>query len=431
MRVVINAQMLSGGLGGGTEQFLMGLVYGLGRASDGPEEYTLVGHWREPDWLEPYLGPNQRIVRGKPDRNERAKELLGPLLAPARAVRRLARRMTSGRHYSTAALVPDSGGFYEAFGAEVAHFPFQIFVRCAIPSIYNPHDLQHLHFPEFFTEEQIACREASYREACRHSRAVVAASSAVRDDLVRSYELDPGKVVVIPCGAPTVLYESPTRGILDGVRERFGLPEEYVFYPGQTWPHKNHLRLLEAIAELRERHAIRLNLVCTGRKNDFWPTLQQEISSRGLSEQVFFLGYVNGPELRAIYHFSKFVVFPSLFEGGGFPVVEALQEGVAVACSAIPPLQEYGGDAVLQFDPLSAESIGQALLRLYGDSDLRAALKIRGRERVRLFSWERTGKMYRALYRKVSGRTLSEEDRQLLQECGVGGEAKDALTLAR
>jgi hypothetical protein len=138
MRVLINAQMLPGGLAWGTEQFLMGLVYGLGRASDGPEEYILIGHWKDPKWLQPYLGPNQKIVSGKPDRRERLREILGPLWLPAHLARRMVRSWVSGRPYSTTSVVPDSDGFYESFGAEVIHFPFQIFARCAIPTVSSP-----------------------------------------------------------------------------------------------------------------------------------------------------------------------------------------------------------------------------------------------------------------------------------------------------
>ncbi len=413
MRVVINAQMLPG-LGGGTEQYLVGLVYGLGRLSDGPEEYILIGHWRDSEWLRPYLGPNQRIVRGKPDQRERVKELLRPLLPAARTLRRLARRLISGHHTPLPSVIHDSDGFYESFGGDVIHFPFQIFVRCAIPSIYNPHDLQHVHLPEFFTEEQITCRELGYRKACEHARAVVATSRAVKEDLVHSYGLEPAKITVIPVGAPTVLYESPTQQLLGEVRQKYKLPERFALYPGQTWPHKNHQRLLEAVHQLRERHGILLNLVCTGRKNDFWSTLHDQILKRNLSGQVHFLGYLDGSELRALYRLSQFVVFPSLFEAGSFPVLEAFHESVPVACSAIPPLQEYGGDAVLQFDPRSVESIVHALLRLLSDSTLRSTLRSRGQERIRFFTWERTGRAYRALYRKIAGRALSEEDRQLL-----------------
>src|SRR5438034_11632768 len=346
MRVLINAQMRSGGLGGGTEQYLTGLVYGLGCLSDGPEEYILIGHWQDPEWLTPYLGPNQRIVRGKPDRREQVKELLGPLLPAARMLRRVTRRLAFDHRAQIPSVLSDSDGFYESFDANVIHFPFQIFVRCAVPSVYIPHDLQHHHLPEFFTEEQITCRDLGYREACERAAAVVATTVAVKEDLVDSYGLDPAKVTVIPVGVPTLLYESPTQQFVGDVRHKYRLPERFILYPGQTWPHKNHHRLLEALHQLRERHGTRMNLVCTGRKNEFWPTLHDQILRRDLSGQVFFLGYVGGSELRALYRLAEFAVHPSLFEGGSFPVLEAFQEGVPVACSAIPPLQEYGGDAV-------------------------------------------------------------------------------------
>lgn len=101
------------------------------------------------------------------------------------------------------------------------------------------------------------------------------------------------------------------------------------------------------------------------------------------------------------------------------PVIEALEEGVAVTCSDIPSLREYGGDAVLTFDPHSTDSIAASLLRISRDDGLREQLRARGKERARLFTWERTGKSYRALYRKVAGVPLSEEELLLLSSDNV------------
>ena len=416
LRVVINAQLLPDGHGGGCEQFLMGLVYALGRLQPGPEEYILIGHPRNLDWLKPYLGPNQKIVPKPMNLTERVKNLPEPLLRPARKVWREARRLLSVHGNLAAVQVAESDGFYESLGAEVIHFPFQSFTRCKLPTIFNPHDLQHVHLPQFFSSEQIGWRETVYREACAYARAVCAESQAVKDDLVRFYGIDPDKVYVIYRGAPTSLYDLPSRHLMHAVAQKYALPRHFALYPAQTWPHKNHVRLLEAIHLLRERHATRLNLVCTGYKNDFWPTIRDRIKQLGLGEQVFFIGYAGSGELRALYRLSQFVVFPSLFEGGGFPVVEAFEEGVPVACSSIPALQEYGGDAVLAFDPTSVEGIARALLSISRKTELRATLRMRGGERIGCFSWEQTGKMYRALYRKVAGQTLSEEDQHLLTD---------------
>jgi len=113
-------------------------------------------------------------------------------------------------------------------------------------------------------------------------------------------------------------------------------------------------------------------------------------------------------------------VFPSLFEGGGFPVIEAFLEGTAVACSNVTSLPEYGGDAVLLFDPNSSTSIAEAVARLWTDDALRADLRAKGSRRVTTFNWDKTARTYRALYRKVAGRSLSEEDRELLRKASGG-----------
>jgi glycosyltransferase involved in cell wall biosynthesis len=414
-KVLINAQLAPGGSAGGIEQFLMGLVSGLGRLTDGEEEYILITRPESPDWLRHLMGPNQRCVAvpaPKPGRAVGIKRLLGPLRRPAGELRIAVHRFLSGGPNGNA--LPQSDGFYESLGGDIIHFPFQAFTRCSIPSIYNPWDLQHLHYPQFWSKKVIACREAVYRGACNCAQAVVTASSAVKSDLQQQYGLDAQKTFVIHCAPPAALYESITDEVLRDVRARYRLPELFAFFPAQTWAHKNHLRLLEALRLLRDRHGIRLNLVCTGAKNEHWPVIAKSIDNLGLQTEVMFLGFVSPIELRSLYRLAQFVVFPSLFEGAGLPVIEAFQERVAVTCSDIPPLREYGDDAVLTFDPLSVESIAASLLRISSDEALREQLRARGLERARLFTWERTGKTYRALYRKVAGVSLTEEDLHLL-----------------
>lgn len=414
-KVLISAQLLPGGGAGGVEQFIIGLVHALGQLDDGPEEYIVIGPDLDPYWLEPYLGPNQRIVPGSPSsRSELMKRLLGPLRRPAGKLWRRARRLLLGSSRLPVPTVPESDGFYESLGANVVHFPHQSFVRCSLPMIYNPHDLQHLHYPQFFTQEELAWHETFCRAGCRYAQAIVAESRWVKNDMVRQYGIDPRKIYVIPWGSPTELYEAMTDKILMDVRQKFRLPQAFALYPAQTWPHKNHIRLLEAIRLLRDQDSLLVNLVCTGKKNDFWTTVAKHIRELRLEEQVRFLGFVSPTELRALYRLAQFVVVPSLFEGGGFPVLEAFREGTPVTCSAVTSLPEYGGEAVLFFDPTSVESIAEAARRITTEPELCATLRQRGSERIRLFNWERTARAYRALYRKVAAHPLSDEERALL-----------------
>ncbi len=382
-----------------------------------------MSHWQYPNWLEPYLGSNQRIILGRQPETPRdpwepAKRLLGPLRGPASKLRRASRRLVLGSPGAFRHAVPKSNGFYESLGAHVIHFPTQGFVHSSVPTIYNPHDLQHLHYPQFWNQDTIDWRETIYPAGCRHSRAVVAESRWVKDDLIRQYGIDPKKIYVIYRGSPTQMYEPITDKDVHYVKQRFQLPGTFVLYPAQTWAHKNHIRLLEAIKLLRDQQGVTINLVCTGRQTDFWPTIKRYIHEFRLHNQVFFLGFVHPAELRALYRLAQFLVFPSLFEGGGFPVVEAFSEGTPVACSALTSLPEYGGDAVLPFDSASVESVAQAVFRMATDPELRATLRTRGAVRAGIFSWERTAKAYRALYRKVAGHPLSDQDQRLLSSAG-------------
>src|SRR5207302_2484882 len=170
------------------------------------------------------------------------------------------RQLASGSRHSSPTEILESDGFYESLGADLIHFPFQNIVRCNLPTIYHPWDLQHLHFPEFVSRDLFVSRERLYRAGCRHAKAVAAPSNAVKNDLVRQYGLDPEKIFVIRQGAPTALCGPVTKESLDHVTRRYELPESFVLYPAQTWRHKNHLRLLEALHLVRTQHNLRINL---------------------------------------------------------------------------------------------------------------------------------------------------------------------------
>ena len=422
LRVAINAQLTPGGACGGVEQFVMGLVHALGCLQDGPEEYVVVCPYTHPDWLRTCMGANQRIVRGPAppqawkDRLEPVKQLLGPMRRPAGEALRTLRRRRGQTVAFRPAVVPKSDGFFEGLGVNLVHFPFQQFARCELPTIFNPHDLQHLHYPEFFTPEQMAVREAVYPTACRLADAVAAESVHARLDIIEKLGLAPDKVYAIHRGPPTeIINDCELQETVD-VREKFRLWESFVLYPAQTWQHKNHLRLLKAIRLVRDTYGIRLNLVCTGRQNDLWPVIETCVQELALDHQVRFLGFVSVQQLRSLYRAAQFMVFPSLFEGGGFPILEAFKEGTPVACSTATSLPEYGGDAALYFDPASEESMASAIYRLHLDTDLRADLKARGIERIARFTWDHTARVYRALYRSVARHTLAVDDAALLAE---------------
>ena len=405
------------GYAGGVEQFVVGLLEGLS-ASGQPQEYVVITHPEHPDWLEPHLCENMRIEpRPWQDVVERCRAAVGRLDSVLKPVARPIIDAVTGRGDPS---VPEDDGFLASLDLDVLHCPTQLYVRSPIPSVYNPHDLQHEHYPDFFESDEIERRRHLYRTGCRDSHAVDVPSMFVREDLQSTYDIDPEKVYPIPRGPPVGLYEPISEEDIAATRRKFDLPEGFAFYPAQTWPHKNHRRLIEAIGYLRENQNVEVPLVCTGRRNEHFESIRATVRECGVTDLVSFLGYVSETELRSLYRLAQFVVIPSLFEGGGFPLLEAWYEGTPVACSGTTSLREKAGDAALLFDPDSSIDIAGAIKTLRTDSERRRHLQKRGTERVGEFNWELTGTVYQALYRWVAGAELGPNERVLLDRSQSG-----------
>ena len=407
MKIAIEVRV-DPGISGGAAPALRSLISALGGLTDGPEEYVLiVGSEELVEWLGP-LAANQRVVMPP---KARERPLLRRALSPI--ARRLRDRLVQPRRWPEVGL---SDGFHESLGCDVVHFPTHAFTVCAIPSIYNPHDLQHLHFPQFFNIDEIAWRETVYPAGCHFAQAVIVNSQWVKDDVVSQYGVSPRKVHVIPEAAPTEFMSGPSVVDLDSLKERYGLPEAFVFYPSMTWPHKNHVRLLEALAYLRDHRGMIVPLVCTGaRHEDSWPQIQSRLSLHGLEDQVRFLGFLPQEHLRGLYKLARCLALPTLFEANSLPIFEAWLEGTPVACSNVTALPEQVMDAGVLFDPLDPAAIGDAVAMLFTDAQLCEELRAKGRRRLNDFDWTRTAKAYRAVYRRSASQRLSEEDRKLLE----------------
>jgi glycosyltransferase involved in cell wall biosynthesis len=417
LRVAINAQFVPHSGAGGLETVLLGLIRALAQLDDGDEEYTIISPADSPASWEPFVGRRQRIVPGPgaaahpSPKREALKRSLGPLLPAATRAYRAAFPLPAPRRWPE---VPISDGFYESLGCDVIHFAYQDFTLCAVPSVYNPHDLQHRHYPQFFLPSVLAWRDVVYTAGCRLSHTVVVTSGWVKRDVEQHYGIDGDKVQIIPWAPPTQIYADLTPETLAAAAKKFATGDSFALYPAMTYAHKNHIRLLEAIALLRDRDRVVVQLICTGDKKEFWAQIERRIEELGLGGQVQFPGMVAPEELRALYRLSQFVVVPTLFEAASGPLFEAWHDGAPTACSTATSLPEQAGDAALLFDPFSVESIADAVKRMATDGALRETLRRNGKRRLRDFSWERTARSYRAVYRRAAGRTLTEEDRRLL-----------------
>ena len=422
VRVAIDARLVPG-QGTGVEQVTVGLIRALGLLDDADDEYVIVTSPKAPDWVAEYLGPNQRIVVG-PDvfRWAGFKRKLGPLRPLGAYFFQLSRRATSlmrpaaKRSGGGGSAEVRSSPFHEGLGVDVVHFPAANFVSTRIPMVFNPHDLQHLHFPQFFKSEYIREREERFQSGCDQAQVVALGSEWAKADFIEHYGLDPAKIQVIPWAAPIQAQRDLDDAKLPEVVSEYGLPEMFVLFPAATWKHKNHIALLRAIASLRDEADLRVHLVCTGSKYDHWPEIEREIELLKLHDQVKFLGMVPIDHLRALYRLAQFLIFPSLHEPASAPVMEAWSEGIPVACSSAAGLMEQVGDGAYLFDPTSVSEIAEALRVMSLDSTLRDDIRQRGIVRSQKFSWEKTARAYRAVYRRLAGRPLDSEESKLLSE---------------
>lgn len=369
MRIVINAQF-DPHHSGGIAQVLIGLAHGLGQL-DGEERFLFVCRPETHDLLLPYLGENSQT---------RINTKTSP--APRSGIR-------------------TSDGFWESFDPDVVHFPYQSYTRLDVPTVFNPHDLQHRRFPSYFSPQECQRRDTLYRQACCEASVIATASPSVKDDIVQHYQIAPEKIAVIGWGSPTIAYRRPSQEQVEATLRQFNLQPGFTIYPAQTWPHKNHLKLIEAIAIARDDLGCPIRLVCTGAMTDHFALIEQLVAKKKLGDLVRFTGRVAETELLALYEASQMMVIPSVFEPISFPVIEAGYEEIPLACSNSPDLPALAGDAAVFFNPHVPLEIAQTLVRMYGDASLRQSLTIKGHERARHHSWIETAKKYRALYRSV------------------------------
>ncbi|MGQ9566735.1 MAG: glycosyltransferase family 4 protein [Anaerolineae bacterium] len=261
-------------------------------------------------------------------------------------------------------------------------------------SVVTVHDLGYLYFPEAHRPLERWYLHWSTRFNGRAAARVLAVSETTKADLVRHYGVPPEKVRVVYPGLREGMGPVEDEERVRAVLARYGVRRPYFLSVGTLKPRKNLLRLVRAYARFvaEEGDGARPLLVLAGKPGWQHELLVQEVERLGLTREILFLGYVEDADLPALYTGALAFVFPSLYEGFGLPLVEAMACGTPVVTSRTSACGEVAGDAALLVDPLTVGEIAWALARVARDADLRAALAARGRERARAFSWERAAR---------------------------------------
>jgi glycosyltransferase involved in cell wall biosynthesis len=261
-------------------------------------------------------------------------------------------------------------------GLDVVHFPLTVMIpRVTVPpAVTTVLDLQHEFLPEFFPRAERTYRRVVYGWSVRKSRLVITISEHAARAVVERYEIPEARVRPIHLGLDHDTF-SPGHGEREG----------FLVYPARAWPHKNHARLFEAFALVRQRHPD-LELVLTAYEGPTPPGVRS-------------LGHVPRVELVRLYHTAAGLVFPSLYEGFGQPPLEAMACGCPVASSNAAALPEVCGDGARLFDPTSVEELAVAIEEILARPDEWSA---RGVARAAQFSWESTARAHDAAYAAVA-----------------------------
>lgn len=290
----------------------------------------------------------------------------------------------------------------KGLGAELLFCPFTdpTYYEPGIPAVATIYDLQYKTYPQFFSNADVHHRDQAFCRAVEKATLLAAISDYARDSAILHGAMPRAHIETVYIRlAERVKSKGSSESLL-----QWGLsPQGFLIYPANFWAHKNHEVLLTAMGlALRRGLPKSVKLVLTGAPGDRRDWLKEAAARMGLADAVIFPGYVSTPELGALIAQSLGVVFPSLYEGFGMPVIEAMAMGVPVACSNLTSLPEVAGDAAILFDPRVPDSLAAALVNLSCDMALRESLISRGIERAKLFSdSSRMAREYMALFERA------------------------------
>lgn len=268
-----------------------------------------------------------------------------------------------------------------------------------VSSILTVHDLSYLRVPEAASPSLRRYLEHVVPRSAKRATHILADSQATKDDLLDAYDLEPDKVTVLLSGVDKRF--RPALGSISDLCQRYALPDRpFVFSLGTVQPRKNYVRLVRAIANLRAQ-GYDIDLVIAGGKGWLDAPIYQAIADAKIIDHVHMIGFVDEVDLPALYTAASVFAFPSLYEGFGLPVLEAMACGTPVLTSKVSSLPEVAGDAALVVDPYDEEAIADGLKRIIDDDALRAEFIQRGKQRAAHFTWARSAETLLNVYQCV------------------------------
>jgi len=400
--------MLPGGENGGSKVLAMQLLNGFRRLS--PEYHLLLlTSLSNHDELKSFDGPRVRRIcvlgeqtifpdfLGKNDFLGLKRMALKIYYALPEKITRLVKKMSR----ITARVFPvlfhltsqihgsrPTSGILNTLGVDLLFCPFTTptYAEPNIPVVSVFYDLQHLYYPQFFSQSELSRRNSQMDLLRRIPHRIICISEHGRHSLVEHLNIPPERSKTIHIGIQSTL-KKPSQPEIEQVRSRLGIRQRpYIFYPANFWPHKNHQSLMNAYSMLlSDRPQTDLDLVFTGALEDSAQELYNLAKNMGLDSRIHFLGFLPEKEFAAVLAGCQMMVFPSIYEGFGIPVLEAMSFGVPVLCSNLTSLPEVAGEAALLFDPSEPQEIKRSIEAILENPDLAIELIQRGHRQASKF----------------------------------------------
>ncbi|MCD6519272.1 MAG: glycosyltransferase family 4 protein [Anaerolineae bacterium] len=268
-----------------------------------------------------------------------------------------------------------------------------------IPTVLTVHDLIFERYPEYHKKMNYLYLRAAMPLYCQRATAIIAVSEATKRDLCTFYKIPSSKIAVIPEAAAPHFYPQ-SREKIAAARKRYKLPSRYILTVGTIEPRKNLIRLLEACTPLFHKGLLD-GLAIAGSKGWLYKEFFDHLRRFPYRKKIFILGFVPEKDLPALYSGALVTVQPSLCEGFGLPVLEAMACGSPVCASNNSSFPEVGGQAALYFDPENVAEISKTLQRVLANEGLRREMRSKGLARAASFSWARTAQETVSLYNKI------------------------------
>lgn len=256
-----------------------------------------------------------------------------------------------------------------------------------VPTVISVMDLSFLLFPKLFAKKDLYQLKSWTKYSVKKAKKVFTISESSKSDIIKMYNIDPKSVVVTSLGIKKSV-EDFRKLNMDDLRKKFGIESEYILFVGTLQPRKNITRLIEAFSLLKKSN--NLQLVIVGKKGWLYEEILAAPAKFNVESRVKFLDFVSDSDLPSLYRNALCFVMPSLYEGFGLPVLEAMKYGCPVITSNVSSLPEAGGDAAVYFDPTSVSDIRDKIDSVISSPKLREELIKKGYNQIKKFSWEKT-----------------------------------------